>query len=192
MSDMNSAGLKYLWLNTNPEQCADAWEYVKQGAQTFRDRGYNPYPPNTMMSFLHSQGFLIEDLRQALMKADPDGYGAEQRRFEAAGVFKDEQSPKSAPKDVHPEAHVDAIEAIRQTNLRVTDLNQAICERLEVLEHALQLLSDITTSDATIARREIGALELRTRDAVTHNQVVEIVHKFLQDLLTLRNTMQDD
>ncbi len=63
------------------------YAFIKEGAHARIDGISCPYPPRTVAAMLHSVGWVREDLRQALIKADPR-YGEEQRRFEAAGVFK--------------------------------------------------------------------------------------------------------
>ena len=60
---------------------------IKEGAHARINGTRCPYAANTVASMLHSVGWVREDLRQALIKADPR-YGEEQRRFEAAGVYK--------------------------------------------------------------------------------------------------------
>ena len=64
------------------------YHYVKEGAKARQNGTSSPYAGNTLAHFLHATGWVQEDLRQGLMRADPEGYGAEQKRFEAAGVFR--------------------------------------------------------------------------------------------------------
>lgn len=64
------------------------YRYIKEGEKTRQTGEICPYAGNTIAHMLHVIGWSLEDLRQGLMRADPDGYGAEQKRFEAAGVFK--------------------------------------------------------------------------------------------------------
>ena len=63
------------------------YAFIKEGAHARINGTRCPYAANTVASMLHSAGWTREDLRQALIEADPR-YGEEQRRFEAAGVFK--------------------------------------------------------------------------------------------------------
>lgn len=66
--------------------CDQMWKWRREGAKARIACAPCPYPANTIAYFMHCEGWLCEDLRQALMKADPR-YGDEQRRLEAAGVF---------------------------------------------------------------------------------------------------------
>ena len=52
------------------ETSAAAYAIVKEGVFARRNGGRCPYAGNTIRHFLHSQGWLTEDLRIALMKAD--------------------------------------------------------------------------------------------------------------------------
>lgn len=63
------------------------YAFIKEGAHARINGTSCPYAARTVASMLHSVGWVREDLRQALIKAKP-AYGEEQRRFEAAGVFK--------------------------------------------------------------------------------------------------------
>lgn len=73
---------------TEREICDWMWKRMKEGRQARRDGTANPSAANTIAQSLHSAAWLTEDLRLALMKADPQ-YGEQQRRFEAAGVYGD-------------------------------------------------------------------------------------------------------
>jgi hypothetical protein len=55
-------------------------EIVKEGAVSRRTGTPNRHAPNTIRSYLHSHGWLCEDLRIALMKANPS-YEAGQAAF---------------------------------------------------------------------------------------------------------------
>ncbi len=74
-------------MKTEREICDWMWKITKEGRRARRDGTANPYAANAVASSLHSAGWLTEDLRLALMEADPL-YGEQQRRFEAAGVYK--------------------------------------------------------------------------------------------------------
>ena len=63
------------------------YAFIKEGAHARINGTSCPYAAHTVAAMLHSAGWVREDLRQALIKADAR-YGEEQRRFEAAGVFK--------------------------------------------------------------------------------------------------------
>lgn len=54
---------------------ASLYKYIKEGAQLRKDGGICKHAGNTVAHMLSTQGWLTEDLRQALIKADPDGYG---------------------------------------------------------------------------------------------------------------------
>lgn len=68
------------------EICDRLYAVVKEGKAAFKSGAPTPYPPRTIFNLMHMLGWCLEDHRQALMKANP-AYGAEQRRFEAAGLF---------------------------------------------------------------------------------------------------------
>lgn len=56
---------------TEQETCTAAYAIIKEGVEARRLGIPCPYAGNTLRHFLHTQGWLIEDLRIALMKADP-------------------------------------------------------------------------------------------------------------------------
>lgn len=68
------------------ELCERLNAFIKEGAHARINGTVCPYPARTVAAMLHADGWVREDLRQALMKAKP-AYGEEQRRLEAAGVF---------------------------------------------------------------------------------------------------------
>lgn len=45
--------------------------WQKEGVKSRQDLTPNPYKPNTLCSFMHTNGWLQEDLRIALMEANP-------------------------------------------------------------------------------------------------------------------------
>lgn len=47
------------------------WNVQKEGAKARREGTSNPYHAHTLKASLHATGWLMEDLRLALMKADP-------------------------------------------------------------------------------------------------------------------------
>lgn len=49
----------------------EMYRITREGARCRADGGTNPYPPNSVQSFLHSGGWLQEDLRLALIEAKP-------------------------------------------------------------------------------------------------------------------------
>lgn len=65
---------------TEKEICAKLYEFIKEGASTRISGEANRYEGNTLSHMLCCVGWVQEDLRQALMAADP-AYGAEQRFF---------------------------------------------------------------------------------------------------------------
>ena len=69
------------------EVCSRLYEYFKEGSQNRLSGRSNKHPGNSLAHMLSSFGWVQEDLRQALMKADPR-YGEEQRRFDSAGLFE--------------------------------------------------------------------------------------------------------
>lgn len=69
------------------EICDRLYAFVKEGSRLRKSGGPCQHAANTIAHMLSSIGWVQEDLRQGLMKSDPDGYGAEQKRFDAAGVF---------------------------------------------------------------------------------------------------------
>lgn len=63
------------------------YDFISEGAHARINGTACPYAARTVAGMLHAVGWTREDLRQALIEADPR-YGEEQRRFEAAGLFK--------------------------------------------------------------------------------------------------------
>lgn len=76
---------------TEREICDWMWKVAKEGRKARQDGSICPYAANTVAAVIHIEAWVIEDLRLALMKANPS-YGEEQRRFEAAGVYGKEPS----------------------------------------------------------------------------------------------------
>lgn len=54
----------------------------REGVKAHLDGTANPYPGNTINHTVHCWGWVNEDLRQALMKANPQ-YREQQERFDA-------------------------------------------------------------------------------------------------------------
>ena len=63
--------------NDNRELSTDLYAYIKEGAALRNniDGSTNRYPGNSVAHMLSATGWFTEDLRLALIKADPDGYG---------------------------------------------------------------------------------------------------------------------
>lgn len=51
--------------------CAAMHEIEKAGARSRADGTVNPYPADTAQYYLHCKGWLLEDLRLALIAASP-------------------------------------------------------------------------------------------------------------------------
>ena len=66
---------------TEKEICTALYKFVKEGHALRLSGGACPYAGNTLAHMLSAIGWVSEDLRQALMRADPR-YGAEQRAFD--------------------------------------------------------------------------------------------------------------
>jgi hypothetical protein len=56
---------------TEEETVKAAYEIIVEGALSRRNGTTNNYRANTLRHFLSAQGWLVEDLRIALMKANP-------------------------------------------------------------------------------------------------------------------------
>ena len=57
------------------------YAFIKEGAHARINGTRCPYAINTVATMLHSVGWVQEDLRQALIRANP-AYAASQRRLE--------------------------------------------------------------------------------------------------------------
>lgn len=65
---------------TERQICDQLYKWQKEGALNRNNGKPCPYKGNTIAHMMHSSGWLTEDLRIALIKADPK-YAASQRRL---------------------------------------------------------------------------------------------------------------
>lgn len=61
--------------------CDRLYAWQKEGRLSRHTGARNPYPPNSIAAFMHGSGWLTEDLRLALCRADP-AYAWGQAQFD--------------------------------------------------------------------------------------------------------------
>lgn len=76
---------------TNKQVVEYIYSKLKEGEKAFRDKTPTPYHPDTLEGMLHIYGWVREDLRQQLMKADPQYAASQQPRL--TGKFDDKDKP---------------------------------------------------------------------------------------------------